>query len=368
MVPLFVAPPDVCAAARRTLLYGVVPVTSTELSAPTESLPAYDAADTASHLPQLLKAGLAPSLPAPGGYVRYSEVKTASPASALSKFVQQVRRVALELDAFGASPAARALRAELDRITLVFLDPARWPESRTSDGLEHFREVQAQNRRFGRSDQPAGILRVPLGSFLEDAARKLVAPDDESAAIRMPVEWPAIPAAAAQRIHDAARASMKAKLQSVVPKAGRFDDATRQYVLRAFVRVKGEQGCAPALVWSGYSEPFAIAPWYAPSDAPPAVIPLPDVLDRNALKALKPNVAFAVPKKLMDVLQGDPKDLMEGKGGGSSGVALDWICSFSLPIITLCAFIVLNIFLQLFDLIFRWLLFIKICIPIPRRR
>ena len=111
-----------------------------------------------------------------------------------------------------------------------------------------------------------------------------------------------------------------------------------------------------------------LAAWYAPSDAPPAVIPLPDVLDRNALKSLKPNVAFAVPKKLMDVLQGDPKDLMEGKGGGSSGVALDWICSFSLPIITLCAFIVLNIFLQLFDLIFRWLLFIKICIPIPRRR
>ena len=37
----------------------------------------------------------------------------------------------------------------------------------------------------------------------------------------------------------------------------------------------------------------------------------------------------------------------------------------SIPIITICAFIVLNIFLSLFDLFFSWMLFIKICLPIP---
>ena len=41
------------------------------------------------------------------------------------------------------------------------------------------------------------------------------------------------------------------------------------------------------------------------------------------------------------------------------------VCSFAIPTITICAFIVLNIFLSLFDLIFRWMAFIKICIPIP---
>ena len=61
-------------------------------------------------------------------------------------------------------------------------------------------------------------------------------------------------------------------------------------------------------------------------------------------------------------------DLVAGDGGPGSGDAFDWVCSFSLPIITLCAFIVLNIFLSLFDLIFRWMLFIKVCIPIPRRQ
>ena len=46
---------------------------------------------------------------------------------------------------------------------------------------------------------------------------------------------------------------------------------------------------------------------------------------------------------------------------------LGWICSFSIPIITLCAFIVLSIFLSLFDLIFKWMAFIKICIPFPKK-
>ena len=117
------------------------------------------------------------------------------------------------------------------------------------------------------------------------------------------------------------------------------------------------------------SEPFTIAPWYAPSEAPPAIVPLPDAMDRNALKAMKPNVAFAVPRKLADFMNGnDAKDLVSGDGNaGSSGIELDWICSFSIPIITLCAFICLNIFLSLFDLIFRWMAFIKICIPVPRK-
>jgi hypothetical protein len=99
-------------------------------------------------------------------------------------------------------------------------------------------------------------------------------------------------------------------------------------------------------------------------------IPLPDLGDRNLLKQLKPNVSFVVPESLMNMLNGNgAKDLADGKGkAGESGIGLNWICSFNLPIITLCAFIVLNIFLQLFDIIFRWMLFIKVCIPFPRKK
>jgi len=60
--------------------------------------------------------------------------------------------------------------------------------------------------------------------------------------------------------------------------------------------------------------------------------------------------------------------LSEGKGSTGSKLGIQWLCSFSIPLITICAFIVLNIFLQLFNLIFQWLLYIKICIPIPGRK
>ena len=57
---------------------------------------------------------------------------------------------------------------------------------------------------------------------------------------------------------------------------------------------------------------------------------------------------------------------MKGEGSLSDNPSLGWICSFSIPIITLCAFIVLNIFLTLLHLVFGWLFFIKICLPFPK--
>ncbi len=94
---------------------------------------------------------------------------------------------------------------------------------------------------------------------------------------------------------------------------------------------------------------------------------MPDLFDRAVLKTMKPGVAFAVPPKLARLLEGDPKKLRDGEGDAGDGLGLAWICSFSIPIITICAFIVLQIFLALLNLIFWWLPFLKICIPLPRR-
>ena len=41
------------------------------------------------------------------------------------------------------------------------------------------------------------------------------------------------------------------------------------------------------------------------------------------------------------------------------------ICSLSIPIITLCAFILLFIIVQLLNIVFWWIAFFKICLPIP---
>jgi len=163
--------------------------------------------------------------------------------------------------------------------------------------------------------------------------------------------------------------ALQARFVAVKGRPGRFDEPGARYVVRAFLRLKPEGGCPGKTLWTSYSTPFVIAPWYE-AGGTPTQIALPDVVsDRALLKSLKPNVSFVVPPSLQCMLGGKASDMAQGTFPGNckgGGLSLGWICSFSIPIITLCAFIVLNIFLSLFDLFFRWMMFIKICIPFPK--
>jgi hypothetical protein len=62
------------------------------------------------------------------------------------------------------------------------------------------------------------------------------------------------------------------------------------------------------------------------------------------------------------------KDLDSGGGTpcGSGGLSFGMVCSFSIPIITICALILLIIFVKLFDIIFFWMPFFQICLPLPK--
>jgi hypothetical protein len=44
------------------------------------------------------------------------------------------------------------------------------------------------------------------------------------------------------------------------------------------------------------------------------------------------------------------------------------VCSLSIPIITLCALILLIIMVTLFDIIFRWIPWFIMCLPVPGLR
>lgn len=62
------------------------------------------------------------------------------------------------------------------------------------------------------------------------------------------------------------------------------------------------------------------------------------------------------------------EDTLDGElGSEGPGWELGMICTFSLQIIFLVAFIVMFIFLILLNIVFWWLPFLKICFPIPRR-
>mgnify|MGYP000990423314 FL=1 len=183
----------------------------------------------------------------------------------------------------------------------------------------------------------------------------------------MPIGWPALDAETVAALASALSVTLMNRFEAVAGTAGRYDDPEARYVLRAFVRLKPDGRCPARTVWSDYSPAFVIAPWYEGGGAPPAQVALPDPTDKAVLKKLRPNVAFTVPPSLHDLLTGDPQDLLDGKKPAASGMKLGWICSFNIPIITICAFIVLNIFLSLFDLFFRWMMFIKVCIPFPKK-
>ena len=157
--------------------------------------------------------------------------------------------------------------------------------------------------------------------------------------------------------------SAKKKAALLRSSPGRFDDSGATYEVCCFIRLKQGE-CPPQTVWTEPSEPFAIVPWYESGGAPPVQVELPEIT-RGAMKKLKPDVVFKIPKDLRNILEKIKLDkIMDGtseKGDFDIGM----ICGFSIPIITICAFIVLQIFLSLLDIVFWWLPFIRICLPLP---
>jgi hypothetical protein len=346
VLPLFVAPPDVCVQAGRTLLYGIVSTTSSELSeSPPPTPPDFGPSSTAftEHLVGTLR-GEAMTLPYAGTLVTPDlrviadiPVNASGHSPLTTKFVLMLRQLAIEFDAFGESAPARALFAELQTIALPLV------------------------LRTGEIT-PRTVL---AGDFLNACVPVVLERDAQAPAPEMPEAWPALDVDAKARLATLMSAALGERFKLVQGRSGRFDAATARYQIRAFVRLKPEAGCPSRTVWSDYSEPFTIAPWYDGAGAPPVQIPMPDATDRAFLKSLKPNVAFVVPPSLNNLLAGDAKKLSDGEGEAAANPTLQWICAFNIPLITICAFIVLNIFLSLFDLIFRWMLFFKICIPFP---
>ena len=330
---LFVAPPEVCRALNRTLLYGVVPAASPELEGAPASLPLDDVL-LQKHLPRyFIEAAYTRAVPRAGATLTVA----AANDSTMQDYIGFLSQVAYEFEAFSGTAAGNAVLNALNQIALPFA-------------------------------AGGGEVTRPAGNELRQAWALLV--DRTGSSIVMPLRWPAVSAAVAAALAAAVRGALTSRFATarqlgIVSGAGRYEDLAALYELRAFVRVKSDHGCPPVLCWSPYSAPFRIAPWYdSNAAAAPVKVLLPDIAD---VSKLKPNVTFQVPENVFNVLQRN-KDVKDFGKPGSPSIGIDWLCSFSLPSITLCAFIVLNIFLQLFDLIFSWMFFIKICIPIPKRK
>ena len=349
VIPLFAAPPDVCTAAKKTLYYGLVQTTSAELA---ESPVSFED-ETFTAVSQEFRYHLVQGLRgermdfARAGETLQPEwldaVDTLSKdltTIRLSRFILMLRQLTGEFGLFDADLDSSAVIKELHAINLPL--------------------VLRQGETIRRT--------VTADVFLQNAVAVLLQHNATAPTTEMPEYWPELDKLAAQRLMGALYQVMAARFATMKGRPGRFDQSGATYVVRAFIRLKPECGCPAKTLWSKYSEPFVIAPWYEGSGAPPAQIALPDITDPALLKSLKPNVAFLVPPKLQSLFNVSPKNMLAGKGEFDPSLTLGWICGFNIPTITICAFIVLNIFLSLFDLIFGWMFSVKICLPYPKKK
>lgn len=191
-------------------------------------------------------------------------------------------------------------------------------------------------------------------------------------------------AATLGRLHNNAQANSAARLASELEASLAIDDGPPRYVVR-FVHQHCECGALRSPVISAPSEVFELAGFFD-SEAPmrPIRIALPFDTTPGGLRKYGKNSAFIISDLLCGQMKrvrrlgfGDlvlsvlpwpfHKDLDVGTAApcGDPGSRFGTICSLSIPIITLVAFLLLIVIAALLDLIFHWLPFLIACFPVP---
>jgi hypothetical protein len=359
---LYPLAPEINDHARRTLLYGLVPAGEAQRKAGSAAVdyasaraPGEARDNFIAHLsPYLRSAGVTRTLPDAGSWFDSSwvdgqgdltldaatDVGNGSNALQRAQFTAFIRQLALEFQIDSAR--AEPLRRLLDEVPL-----RRRRSPAPPPGFDPFE-------------------RIDTSDFIVGCARLFG--DQAAPAVRVPERFGPLPAGWTQRFSDAALDLLALRSAEARTLEGRFDDERALYAIRAFVRIRREDGCPPLLVWSEMTPLYRVAPWFASTGAPQARIALPP-FDKDSLRAMKPNVAFELPPSLQNLLMNnDPADLLAGKGQKGSQLGIGWLCSFSIPIITICAFIALNVILSLLNIFLRWMPFVKICLPIPTKK
>lgn len=142
--------------------------------------------------------------------------------------------------------------------------------------------------------------------------------------------------------------------------------ANARYVLRCAYR---RPECTPPHppVISAATVPFRIASFFD-LDAPARQITIAMPIDTSIkdLRKLKKNVNFLLSNELRAQMNRvtDLNAALKGQFADGESFDLGLLCSFSIPVITICALIVLMIFINLLNIVFWWMPFLRICFPI----
>jgi len=366
--PAFAVPPATSAALGRTVLYGVIPTASSEVSDMTTWPPAISSAGLLSSLPGMLRSAASPVIP------------PAVPLDGLTLTQKTIDYRWLTDDflnsAYPPSPGPNGAPVVNPIVPpfQVFLTSLRMLQAVFGAFTPQGQPILGiLNRHLVTFDPSVTPSTQKMGDFYQSAYQNLMNypgygnPGATPTTLVMPDSWDWLNDQDQSDLVSAMMTALSppASSQNAPVPQGRFQDDSRSYRIRMFARVKGETpNCPTELVWSHYTKPFQIASWFATGNRAHPPVPLPD-LTPDFMATVKPNCSFQVPGNLMNAMQGTTLSGLMSGGGGGSGPNLGWICGFNIPLITICAFFVLNIFLILLNIIFFWLPFIKICIPFP---
>ncbi|MGG5820907.1 hypothetical protein [Falsiroseomonas sp. HW251] len=177
--------------------------------------------------------------------------------------------------------------------------------------------------------------------------------------------------------HDAAGRTINygliptASLQHDANGHSRFEDAST-YEIRCFVR-RHKPCCPPTgrvpdchgeVVWSAPTEPYRVAAPFDPvgSANRPISIKMPDLRELAAQIAARPRGKLS-PVRVIQPQHLSPKVKDGAASGGTMGGKA--VCFFSIPLITIVALFVLNLFLPIVVFVFQlwFLLLFRFCIP-----
>lgn len=127
-----------------------------------------------------------------------------------------------------------------------------------------------------------------------------------------------------------------------------------------FVRWHDECGCE-RIAWGAPSLPFRVSSPLDPDFQRPQAIILPrlDDLKRGAARG----VALLAPKSLADKLLKISPEMPPAEGGPGNRCGLCWMISLSIPVVTICAMIILMILINLLNLFLGWLPWAILALP-----
>ncbi|TQV71503.1 hypothetical protein FLL45_20335 [Aliikangiella marina] len=164
-------------------------------------------------------------------------------------------------------------------------------------------------------------------------------------------------------------ANAEALAQEVpIPKFGQTKEDVYQIV--PFVRALDDHD-KERIYWADSTTKTQFFRVAAPFDAKatrPSMIQMPSLSDLK--NGMAKGASMITPPDTFNLLnalnlkKGASEDVLPADE--PSGIGIQWICSFSLPVITLVAMIILMIMISLLNIIFFWLPWVKICLPFPK--